>query len=70
MKVCYTKVNHLQVENERLKLEADNLRIENFVYKDRITSLAAEVANLRTQIELKDKIIKLLEYCEKKNINS
>ena len=70
MKVCYTKVNHLQAENERLKLEADNLRIENSVYQERITSLAAEVTNLRTQIELKDKIIKLLEYCEKKNINS
>ena len=67
--MCYTKVNHLQAENERLKIERDNLRILNSVYQERITSLAAEVTNLRTQIELKDKIIKLLEYGEK-NINS
>ena len=69
MKVCYTKVNHLQAENERLKLEADNLRILNSVYQERITSLAAEVTNLRTQIEHKDQIIALHESYMKIKLN-
>ena len=60
----------LHEENERLKIERDNLRIENSVYKDRITSLAAEVTNLRTQIEHKDQIIALHEYYNQRNKNN
>ena len=60
----------LHEENERLKLEADNLRILNSVYQERITSLAAEVANLRTQIEHKDQIIALHEYYNQRNKNN
>ena len=54
-------------ENERLKTERDKLRIENSVYQERITSLAAENANLRMQIEHKDQIIALHEYYNQRN---
>lgn len=57
----------LQAENERLRTERDNLRIENSVYQERITSLAAENANLRMQIEHKDQIIALHEYYNQRN---